>query len=1032
MDNKKIITREISTFDPYDVKKSLVDLADSYFGVENLDTYESGFMGYYIQALTHLTSDMLFQNAMAYNEAFLNKAILPSSVYNIATQLDYEISTATPASGKFNAIILLPQDDLVTKISSGSKLQAGSIPYRVINNYYITKNNKGISISSQNPETGVVEEVPYTIERYNSNMALVINLDVRQVESYFHELIFEDPTLYIFYEEILTGFDGDIIKINVSIEGEKYNKVSSIYTAGNSDRVYEPFIHNKDSKLTLKFGNGVYGYLPKNGAKGYVRLQTTLGTKGNIIKDVLQFTERLINVYDGSALQIYGSNRFAITNGKDGEEFNEIKRHVVENISSAKRLVTEKDYKGFQGITGLTSLKAFPILTRNDIVGNQIPFYIVKYQENNVPVPAASIPLKLDPSEMELPRGTAVEHEDVSYRIPFKLKVDDTYDFKVGRYIYELNNITVTPKLFIDYSKPDVLIGMRQLQIRPYIHDDTIVFIAECYKLSNILDHYITADITLYQSDPVSNSLVEVAGPYNLEYSKSYGDNSTIILSTTTEDDSNIPFGSCVGIVNLYYNGELYNDYKFLLDIYSDSEPSMLTSGTNKYYKSSSSNSDSFLHFENFEVNNWNHGLQFEFTFFKTVSVDLNGDPINYTRINPVFHMFNKYKTLSYLRENIQENTYTFGCVFDYDEMENGPHNWDLTVTYVDDLYNIYNGVGTIMTIGRRAISEQINQDPYLYGTPRLYPIHIGLNNIEIEHIQDSDAYKFIIQVSKMSFNEVGKIAAQLTLGSYVINFETKYSTPEDIIVLETGNIPSTYFQEGQVDFKIQLSYDTERHAIYKQSAIFKYDITSIVSSNVVEDIDGKTWVYAVPVIEKDFYDNNIKFIDQSILSEIAQFRYKFIDTKMLTDQINIKFARTFGKSINMRYNIFNAIISKEYDPEFSIELPPKLDLTVYVKKTVKSSVQDIINECKNVLYTFLTLKTDYHKNIYRSEISRFLHDTVDEVEFCEVNEPTTDIIYDFNLDHIPKPLKHELRIFCPEYIWIDKEKINITIAFIG
>ena len=131
--------------DPFDVKSELVNLAEDYFQVKNLDLYESGFLGYLIQSLTLLTSDTLYQNSMAYNEAFLNRAILPTSVIEIAKQLDYSAYKITPAFGNLTIVLPISQDsDMLVKIAEGSKVMAGEIPYRVKNNYYIKKDSTGI------------------------------------------------------------------------------------------------------------------------------------------------------------------------------------------------------------------------------------------------------------------------------------------------------------------------------------------------------------------------------------------------------------------------------------------------------------------------------------------------------------------------------------------------------------------------------------------------------------------------------------------------------------------------------------------------------------------------------------------------------------------------------------------------------------------------------------------------------------------------------------------------------------------------
>lgn len=292
----RIKTKNIPSFDPYDVKKELVELADNYFDVENLDLYESGFLGYYIQSLTHLTSDMLFQNAMAYNEAFMIRALLPSSVYNIATQFDYKIDVATPAQGNFTIMIPLPQEDLLVKIPFGSNIDAEGIPYRVKYDYYVSKDSSGITITSHDPTTGIVQDVKYSIELHNKTVTLVFDIVMWQIEVYFHEINIEDPRLYVFYEEYLSGFTGSIYDIFVSIEGERYKEIPSIYQAKSDERVYELLYDAVNNALTIKFGNGIYGYLPKDGATGYVRLYTTLGANGNIVKEKATFADRLVKI----------------------------------------------------------------------------------------------------------------------------------------------------------------------------------------------------------------------------------------------------------------------------------------------------------------------------------------------------------------------------------------------------------------------------------------------------------------------------------------------------------------------------------------------------------------------------------------------------------------------------------------------------------------------------------------------------------------------------------------------------------------
>jgi hypothetical protein len=233
----------------------------------------------------------------------------------------------------------------------------------------------------------------------------------------------------------------------------------------------------------------------------------------------------------------------------------------------------------------------------------------------------------------------------------------------------------------------------------------------------------------------------------------------------------------------------------------------------------------------------------------------------------------------------------------------------------------------------------------------------------------------------------------------------------------------------GAISFKIELSYDGEVYSVYKQSAIFHHDMTQICYSNISKGDNTAHFAWNIPVIEKTYYDQNIVYLDQYVFNTLARLRDNFYMYKMLTDRVNIKFAKTYGKSVNMRLNKYNPISVKTYEDDYSTNITPDIRVKIYVPKRAQSSIPTIVEECKNVLYTFLQLKANYHTNVYKSEISRFLHDAVEDIEFCEVLEPAEDIIYDFNLETIPRVERVELYKYCPEFIWFDKNKINIDVV---
>lgn len=1064
-----IKTRKVPTFDPYDIKKSLVDLAEEYFNVQNVDLYESGFLGYVIQSLTHLTSDMLFQNALAYNEAFLIRANLPSSVYNIATQLDYDIQGTIPAYGNLRIIMPLSDDDMTVKIPVNAKVSAGNAPYKIKHNYYITKNDSGLNVLKQDITTGMISSVPYKVEMHSERPCLVFEAEIWQIEMYTHDFNFENTQLYVFYEETISGFDGSVHEVIVNIEGERYKEISSIYQANSNDKVYELILDPVSGNLTVKFGNGIYGYLPKDGAEALITVYTTKGIDGNISANTAKLTEKILNTNNGNIVNIISYNPLPIKNGYDGESLEDVKRHTIENISSAKRLVTEKDYKGFQGITGLTDVTALPVLMRRDVYGNEIDFFIVKYDENNTPIPTATIPVEMNNINNVIEQGDLLEYDGITYRSPFRVTYDDSYDIPLGRYSYSLSNLNISPNLFIEPQKEDILMGIRNTKVSLYPIDNKFVIIAEVYKLADMDAKKIKGEIQFEGLEKLELSL-----------SKVYDDGVTCILSSDYIDftEYELDPGSLNWTIYLYWDN-LARDWNYRGDY--DNEVSYAENDVvifeNKSYIAVADNTGQSLLNTDYWENLYNERLyniyRGKSTLFRSgIPVD---DEITSSTLSvdvpamPSFEVYNinfkYYENLSdkctfsvdviKLSEEItssnvscvltidgneyemklsqtQEDRITF--ITDYIPLTDfniGTLDWTYSITYNSVTEHTFYGTIDILVSGKRPAEQTISSKPIEEEIPRIELVRLGLDSIEIEKNEDNTGYKFICNISKLTSNNSENIGAQLIIGNEIYNLTYVGDTPEDVAIFESEDIFVDSIALGLITFRIDLLYKGEAHSSYQQSAIFKHDLTPICFSNIAISCNGIQYAYGVPVIKQEYYDNNIDFIDTFVLNQIAQFREQFAQYKMLTDKINIKFVKTFGKTKNMQLNTYNPTSVIIYDDDFEIELPPKINVSIYVKRDTNSSINEIISECKNVLYTFLTLKAGFHSNIYRSEIARYLHNVVDDVQFCEVEEPTKDIVFNFNLNEIPKTYKDVLYQYCPEFIWFDKDKIEINVVLI-
>ena len=241
--------REIMSNDPFSVKKSLIELVDKHLGVKNPDTYECGFLGYLTQALTLLTSDVLFNNAMSYNEAFTHLLTLPTSLQNHANMLDYNLSSAQPCTGYITVFVPVPDNTSYQLTLKNGTACSGDNQYLIKNTYYINvyPNNRA-KIQKKDTLTGLISEIEYQ-NRVNegdkliSFQAEVWQIDITTITEKFTNVVYKE-----FYDINVASIPDQFHSINVGVYVQddnlsvprllKFNKVNSIYTCGPNDKCY--------------------------------------------------------------------------------------------------------------------------------------------------------------------------------------------------------------------------------------------------------------------------------------------------------------------------------------------------------------------------------------------------------------------------------------------------------------------------------------------------------------------------------------------------------------------------------------------------------------------------------------------------------------------------------------------------------------------------------------------------------------------------------------------------------------------------
>ena len=909
-------------------------------------------------------------------------------------------------------------------------------------------------------DTGLVEEVPYNIEMHDGDITIVFGIQIWQVNIYTYDLEIDNPVLYQFYKTTVTGFEGELYKVIVDIEDEKYKEINSIYQATYDGREYEmsysPSNGDEESKLTIKLGNGIYGYQPKAGATGHITIYTTLGAKGNIASGIARFDERLINTLDTSEgeIQVLSTNKLAIQNGRDAETLQEIKRHTVESISAAKRLVTQDDYKGYAGVTGLTNIIAYPMLNRRDVVGNDITIYNALYDDNFDLIPTASIPVRLDSSIARIDKGSKIVGFDGNeYCCPFDIVYDNSYDVPTTQYIYNLASTKVAPILFTDTTPDDVEMAVRMAQARVYPNTHELVYTIEIVKLDTMKVDNISAIMLIGDNEE----------ELEMHFTQEYNNKTVMNMSSDYVDYSNYPVGEFKWKVKLYYtypNTTEAIEYATYTGTFNIFESGEIITDDEIIENLTAENTDTYLSVKNFSftLNSDQQSGIISVPVYILQPEGPNGDTIN-TSSFYIGCYFQDPDTLEFTRENkltlhgIGEGRYSYNTRnIPLSNLKEGSipvqfriYTKDTNGAYTN-LYNTYNGTFTILTEGKRATDTVFDKITDFSSEPLIELVHLGLASIDISSPDNGDSYVFICNVTKLPNNASSKITAQLTMttNSYDLINEKEYymeytgdmveveddegKSKSSMCVFTSPKIKSENIPTGQVTFKITLKYDGVNISTYKQSTIFKQDISRIIRSDVHKFTDGLYYSCNVPVILKDWYDKNIEYLDQEILSKFLNLSVNFNKYGMLTDRINIKFVRTCGKSTNMTLNNYMANPVKSYPTDFGIDLPVKIHVVLYVPEDIQKDINDIILEAKNIIYTFLQLKSGFNTNIYRSELARYLHDALEDILFCEVKEPTDEIIYAFDIDKIPRSEYEVLYQYCPEYIWFNMDNIEVDV----
>lgn len=490
-------------------RTQISDLCKHYLELENVDLTDSSFLSFIINALSTLTSNLMFYQGSVYREFFLTKAQLPESVYNLSAFLGYDTQNASYSSA--NVLMTIPltfEDSEATfTIPSGFIFYADSIEFVT---YFATTvtvtNNRYVSIRAN--ETGRLYDLPVSIDSTANNEFYFI-LPVRQYKSTTQEFqIDEDLQLYQF-TSVDVPITGKLSSISVYVKdpdsdpsdtGLLYTSYNSLYLM--SSDTYGYVSRRTVDGLTLHFGNGLIGQQPLPGSTVIVYINETEGTDGNVIPGSIRKGQRIYTTTDEGITQIVNYsciNTAAAAGGVNEETLQEIRSNAIAGLTTLGRLVTENDYENANVVIEDSPIaqNSIPVLKRSDVKCNEIQlFTTLTYNNENVPTRNASY--TTTSGTTYVPRETEITIGDYDYYTMFDMTIDEINT--CARYQYILDELEQVPTLVESWADNPYNISLNNLEI--VTSDSTATFTITYY--SDETDYSsVSCEMRILQTDEI-------------------------------------------------------------------------------------------------------------------------------------------------------------------------------------------------------------------------------------------------------------------------------------------------------------------------------------------------------------------------------------------------------------------------------------------------------------------------------------------------------------------------------------------------
>jgi hypothetical protein len=443
------------------IRRQISDLVKEYLELENVDLTKSSFLSFLIDAISALTSNLLFYQISTYREFFLTTAQLPESILNLSSFLGYNTSEASYSTVNVLFTIPLTFTDPSVEISipEGFTVKSDS------GIEFITYYDVDIEISNN-------ASARITLQEGNKTYILPVSIDddglsfllpMRQIKIVVQEFQIDEDVREFQFVTLDVPVDGQVATIQVELRDPGssaftlWTEFNSLYLMTDSDLGYVS--RRTDEGRRLFFGNGLIGVQPTPGATVRVTTGVTEGADGNVIAGSIKTGDRLYTETTGGVVQVVNYevvNASPALGGADEESLEEIRANSIASLTALNRLVSESDYQNIDVIIPESSFAAnsLPVLKRSDIKVNEIQLFTTQLfgaSSENVEniVPTRNVTYTVPDTTTLIPRGTVITEGDFQYYTLFDLELDNLNS--AANYEYVLLELNVSPALQTSY-----------------------------------------------------------------------------------------------------------------------------------------------------------------------------------------------------------------------------------------------------------------------------------------------------------------------------------------------------------------------------------------------------------------------------------------------------------------------------------------------------------------------------------------------------------------------------------------------------